>query len=108
MGPFLIPPFADRIGILPLSTHPKKDSGDRCIILDLSYPHGHSVNSGIDKEFYADMPIKLAYPTVNMLARRIVQLGVGYLLYKRDLSFTIRQLPLDTMDYCLIGMRWKN
>ena len=44
MGPFAVLPFIGEIRISPLSTRPKKDSGKRRVILDLSFPFGNSVN----------------------------------------------------------------
>ena len=40
MGPFNKIPFQNKIGISPLSTRPKKDTEERRIILDLSFPIG--------------------------------------------------------------------
>ena len=76
MGPFSIPPFACRLGVLPMSTRAKKDLQERCIILDLSFPKGRSVNDGIPKNHYCRQEIKLTYPTIDTLAQRIMQLGV--------------------------------
>ena len=106
MGPFTIPPFMERIGISPLSTRPKKDSSNRRVILDLSFPWGRSVNDGIHKDFYCGEPIKLKYPTIDHLCRWITELGNTCLLYKCDLSCAFRLLPLCPRDYSLIGMRW--
>ena len=68
MGPFSIPPFINRIGVSPLSTRPKRETGKRRIIMDLSFPMGASVNDGIDKDWYCGTPIKLTYPTIDVLA----------------------------------------
>ena len=84
IGPFTVPPFLHRIGISPLSTRPKKDSDKRRIILDLSFPEGSSVNNGINKDYYCGEPIKLVYPSIDNLARRVAMLGQGALLWKRD------------------------
>ena len=112
MGLFTIPPFLNRIGISPLSSHPKRETVQRRIILDLSFPFGNSVNDGIDKDYYCGQKVKLVYPSVDTLAERIVQLKQKHngtvLLYKRDLSRYFRQVPLCPMDYSLIGMRWRN
>ena len=51
-GPFLSPPFSGRIAISPLNSVPKKDSTERRIILDLSWPLNTSVNTGIDKSLH--------------------------------------------------------
>ena len=107
MGPFTVPPFMNKIGVSPLSSHLKKDSEQRCIILDLSFPFGASVNNGIDKNMYCGEPVKLTYPTINTLAHRVVQLGSGCLLWKCDLARYFRQVPLCPCDYCLIGIRWR-
>ena len=116
IGPFEIPPFLDKIGISPLSTRPKKDSPERRVILDLSYPFFESVNDGISKENYCGEPINLRYPTIDTLAKRIVQLreqqkdkqhSETILLFKIDLSRYFRQVPICPSDYSLIGMRWR-
>ena len=116
IGPFDIPPFIRRIGISPLSTRPKKDTGSRRIILDLSYPIQASVNDGIDKDWYCGNRINLTYPTIDTLANRIVELYEAdssrprrrILLWKRDLARYFRQVPLCPRDYSLIGMRWRS
>ena len=52
MGPFCIPLFIRRIGVSPLSSRPKRDSQDRRVIMDLTFPFGSSVNDGISKTEY--------------------------------------------------------
>ena len=47
-GPFPVSPF-EWLRLNPLMTRPKKDSDNRRVILDLSFPLGHSVNSEINK-----------------------------------------------------------
>ena len=108
MGPFLIPPYINRIGISPLSTRPKRDSSAKRVILDLSFPEFHSVNSGIDKNFYCGEAIKLSYPSIDSLCQRIATLGQHCLLWKRDLQRFFRQIPLCPRDYSLISYRWRN
>ena len=46
-GPFFGVPFHNRVGVSPLSTRDKKESKDKRIIMDLSWPIGDSVNSGL-------------------------------------------------------------
>ena len=108
MGPFTIPPFLSRIGISPLSTRPKKDSSERRVILDLSFPETKSVNSGINKDFYCGKPVKLTYPTIDTLAKRISEIGRDCRVWKKDLRRFFRQLPLCPRDYSLIGYRWRS
>ena len=103
MGPFEKIPFQDKVGISPLSTRPKRDSDDRRIILDLSFPIGNLVNDGIMKDNYLGFPAKLTFSKVDDFALRIYMLGQGCMMFKIDLSRYFRQLPLDLGDYSLIG-----
>ena len=103
MGPYKKIPFNCKVGISPLSTRPKKDSVDRCIILDLSFPIGNSVNDGIGRDEYLGLPAKLSFPKVDDFALHIYTLGRGCMMFKIDLSRYFRQLPLDPGDYSLIG-----
>ena len=50
VGPFKINPFDQPIGISPLNARDKKDSTEKRIILDLSFPVGLAINKGIDKD----------------------------------------------------------
>ena len=107
LGPFILPPFLHNIGISPLSTREKKDSKDRRIIMDLSFYEMGSVNWYIDKNKYLGHDIKLTYPTIDQLARRVYELGEHCLLYKRDLSRYFRQIPACPGSYSFLGWRWK-
>ena len=103
LGPFIKIPFESRVGISPLSTRPKKDSTERRVILDLSFPWGCSVNDGIIKDNYMGLPAKLTFPRVDDFTFRIFSLGDNCMMFKVDLSRYFRQLPLDPGDYSLIG-----
>ena len=108
IGPFFCPPFSTRVGVSPISTREKRDSADRRIILDLSFPPGRSVNDGIQKDWYYDETMNLRYPSIDTLTKRVKELGKGCLLWKIDMSRWFRQLPLCPRDYSMIGMRWRN
>ena len=103
MGPFTRIPFQSKVGISPLSTRPKKDSSERRVILDLSFPVGMSVNDGIQKDNYLGFTAKLTFPRVDDFALCIHLLGKGCMMFKVDLSRYFRQLLLDPGDYSLIG-----
>ena len=95
IGPFDCIPFPNvQVAISPLSTHLKKDSVKRRVILDCSWPIGYSLNDGIDKDSYLSKPIKLTYPMVDHLAKRIHQLkkqGVQVIfLFKEDMDHAFR------------------
>ena len=51
LGPFSQPPF-EHFHTSPLMIRPKKNSGKRRVIMDFSFPHGHSVNDGIARDSY--------------------------------------------------------
>ena len=53
------------------------------------------------------MKIDLKYPTVDMLAERMFNLGENCYMWKKDLSQGFRQLPLDPGDYELFGYLWE-
>ena len=108
--PFTIPPFLHRIGVSPLSTRPKKGLDSRHVIMDLSFPFGESVNDRISKHFYGGEEISLTYPTVDNLAKRIFDLSkVGRVfMWKHDLWWAFRQIPLCPLSYSMIGFRWRN
>ena len=101
-------PFERRVRVSPLSTHEKKDSADRRIIMDLSWPPGASVNSGIKKDQFMGFSAKLSFPTIDVIACRVSDLmGQGeVLLFKVDLSGYFRQLPIDPGDYSLLMFSW--
>ena len=88
-------------------TREKKDSPDRRVILDLSFPVGHSVNSEIHKHCFEGGPYKLRLPGALDLAEHIAKRGTSCLLYKVDLSRAYRQLPSDPWDWPLLGIKWK-
>ena len=105
IGPFQETPFKSRFTTSPLNTVPKRNSTKRRVILDLSYPVGHSVNDGILKDNFMGFHVKLKYPTVDALARRIFQLGENCYMFKLDLEDAFRQLPLEPWDHRKIPTR---
>jgi len=89
-GPFARNSFVAPIALSPLNSVPTLDSYEHRFILDLSWPAGSSVNDGISKDFFLGEPVSLTYPTVDDIADRIVQLGLGCLSFKRDLIVSCR------------------
>ena len=74
--------------------------------MDFSWPIELGVNQGISKDCYMGMDIHLTYPTVDTLARRIAQLGVGIAVFKKDLKSAFRQLLGDPFDFSLMIYQW--
>ena len=87
-------------------TREKNHSTDRRVILDLSWPPGVSVNSGIPKDIYLGEPYKLKLPTLDDLVTRIWELGRGCCLFTLDLARAYRQLRSDPLDWPLLGFQY--
>ena len=83
----------------------KPDSPHRRVIIDLSFPHGTSVNAGIAKDIYLHTPFILKMPTINNITHQIKTLGRGCQLYKVDISRAFRHVKLDPKDYDHLGLR---
>ena len=94
-GPFDKAPFMQGFVLSPLNTVEKRDSEERRVIVDLSWPSGHSVNDGIPSDSYLGAPLSLRYPTIDDIVDAVVTLGRGCYLYKRDLRKAYRQFPVD-------------
>ena len=103
LGPYTKIPFTEKVGISPISTRPKKNSSERRIIIDLSFPHGEAVNDGMVKSYYMGFKAELRFPRTDDLAFRIATLGKDACMFKIDLSRYFRQIPLDPADYSMIG-----
>ena len=81
VGPLKTPPFPylqiSRFGVIP-----KKNKVNAWrLMLDLSFPLGHSVNDGIDK---SEFPV--CYAKVDDAIRLIVKLGKGALMAKVEIK----------------------
>ena len=86
VGPFVENPFGPSARFVPLNTRPKRDSEERRIISDFSFPRGASINDGINKDTYLGKPTNLKYPSINKLVEIIFKKSKGCLFFKRDLK----------------------
>ncbi len=107
MGPFCSCPFSLKVVYSPLSTAEKKDSTDRRVVMDLSYPPGHSINDMIDPSEYLGTPSSLRHLKLDDLVDLIKTKGGGCALMKRDFSRAFHQLPVDPGDFNLLGWTWQ-
>ena len=106
MGPFPASPFLSGCQISPMMSREKRNDTSRRIIVDMSFPHGASVNDGIPKDVYMGNPVKLTLPTVDDVIDIIKQQGRGCYLYSRDLKNAYRQWRADPLDWPLLCVRW--
>ena len=85
------------IGIIPKPHQPGKFR----LIVDLSSPHGYSVNEGVKSQFCS-----LEYTSVDTAALLVRQHGKGALMAKLDLKSAYRMVPVHKDDQHLLGITW--
>ena len=104
----MLDPFDQKplhLHVSPFMTREKADSHLRRTIVDLSWPKGQSVNSGISKDMYLGTKFLLNHPSVDNIIDRLIQLGPGSMLFKIDISRAFHQLKVDTGDIDLLGLK---
>ena len=103
LGPFsdtrsLPPLHFNRFGVIP-KVH---NTGKWRLITDLSFPHGQSVNDGIDPDLCS-----LSYTTVDTVAEVVTRWGSGAPLAKMDIESAYQLIPVHPQDRPLQAMRWE-
>ena len=87
-----------RFGVIPKQGQP----GKWRLILDLSSPHGSSVNDGYVPELSS-----IRYATVDDAVQKILHLGKNTLLAKINIEHAYRNIPIHPDDRHLLGMSWE-
>ena len=100
--------FYDNLHISPFLTREKPGASHRRVIVDLSFPHGNSVNNGVQSDKYLGTPFLLTLPTINNITNQVKKLSKGCHLYKIDLSRAFRHVKLDPNEYNLLGLKLNN
>ena len=103
LGPFQTHPIANA-HFSPFMTRHKPDSKNRHVIVDLSWPHGFSVNDGVDKNSYLGTEFKLTFPTIDHLTNQLAKIEKGAHIYKIDVKRAFRHLKIYPRDYDLLGL----
>jgi len=85
-----------------------KDKTKRRVVSDLSFPPGRSVNDGIPKDTFLDVPFHLTLPRSADFVNLILSKGPGSFLYKKDLKRAYRQIPVDPKDYKFLDYKWRD
>ena len=85
-GPFEQPPFTPWFHTSPMMVRDKKDSADKRVIVDLSWPKGDSVNSNIPCDTYQGTPMNMTLPTPEDLATAITLAPPTAHIFSLDLS----------------------
>ena len=86
---------------------PKKDTDERRVILDLSFPHGFSINDFILKDEYLGENIRVLYPKVDDFIEIIKIKGRGCLMFKCDMRRFYRQINICPSSMHLVSFVWK-
>ena len=105
LGPFLTDPIP-ACHKSPFMTREKPNSIHRCVIVDLSWPKGFSVNSGVSKDSYLGTDFVLSLPTIDHITSCVKASGPGTHLYKIDISRAFRHVKIDPGDLDLLGLSW--
>ena len=79
------------------------NTGKWCIITDLSFPPGKSVNEGIDSAVCS-----LSFTSVEQVAGVVASFGRGALLAKINVKSAYRLVPVHPTHRSLKAMRWKD
>ena len=88
-----------RFGVIP--KHHKPNSWR--LIIDLSHPHGRSINDGIPPSLCS-----IKYITIDDAINQILSLGRGTMMAKIDIKNAFRLLPVHPADRHLLMMSWNN
>lgn len=104
LGPFDSAPFAPWVRISPIMSRPKKQSDKRRIIIDLTYPEGSGVNSGIDIHSIFGRDISYKLPSIWDLVAYLQTIPQGAWIWVADLQRAYRQLRVDPIDTPLLGL----
>ena len=89
-------------------TRAKQNSEKRRTIVDLSWPKGHAVNTGVHKNIYLGIYFKLQYPSIDNITMALNNLGPGAMLYKVDISRAFRHIMIDPKDKDFLDISHNN
>ena len=101
-GPFNSKPFS--LHVSPFMTREKSGNTKCRAIVDLSWPHGLSVNAGAAKHKYLGTSFELRYPPIDNIVQAVKKVGPSALMFKIDISHVFRHLKIDPGDLDLLGL----
>ena len=98
-GPFSSPPWPD-LHCSPLGAREKEDGSFR-LIMDLSFPHGDSVNEYISKDDFS-----VEYTGFDTATDLVRTMGPNCLMFKIDIMHAFLVLPIRPSQWKLMGSEW--
>ena len=81
LGLFRTPPITN-LHISSFMTRDKNSSVNRRVIIDLSWPLGHSINSGVGSDCYLGTEFVLTYPSIDNITNKVLKLVKGVKILK--------------------------
>ena len=108
LGPFSTIPFVPWAQFSPMMTRAKKESNKRRIIVNLSFPKGSSVNSGIKKGFFLGKTLTFSLPSITNIIDILTTSQTERFIWSIDLARAYRQLRTDPLSVPLFGITFKN
>ena len=107
LGPFVSDPIP-QCHKSPFMTREKPNSIHRQVVVDLSWPKGSSVNTGVNKDSCLGTDFVLPLPTIDHITSCVKASGPGTHLYKIDISRAFRHVKIDPGDLDLLGLTWRD
>ena len=85
-------------------TRDKSSSVNRMVIIDLSWPFGNSVNSGVSRDKYLYTEFNFTYPSIDNVTGQVLKKK----LFKVDISMTFLHVPIDPGELALLSLYWNS
>ena len=104
-------PFDDKpveMHISPLLVRDKQNSSAKRTIMDLSWQKGASVNNGVAKDIYLGTSNELKFPSVDLIANSLRNLGPSAKMFKINISRAFRHIKVYPGDIDLLGIKFQN
>ena len=106
VGPFKDPPFQDWCHIAPLMTRPKRDTEDRQVISDLTFPDESSVNAYIIKNSVFGIEQEHSLPNIDGFVEALREMGPGSFMATLDIAHAYKNFRSDPLDWPLQCIKW--
>lgn len=101
-GPFKYRPLKNLM-VSPIGLVPKSEPGSFRLIQHLSFPHGSSVNDGIDPDMCS-----VKYAEFDVAVGLVAGIGRGAFMAKADIKSAFRLLPVHPSDFEILGIKVEN
>ena len=104
-GPFSTPPFTPWCNISPLMTRDKSTPGKKRVIVDLSYPHGSSVNDMVSKNNFMGFKLSHKLPNIQTAVQVAASYNFNVKIASIDIQRAYRNFPVCPLDWPLLVIK---